>query len=283
MEAQKITCEIAKKMDAKIVAEKLGMRMAKEKRNEVWFFYKNEKKASLKIDTRINKWYNHSEGYGGNTLDLVIYILKCTISEALIFLSDNTNTFSFHQQTKIDLQTEKKYTIMGVKLLQHKVLIDYLISRKIDEKIAIKYCREIHYKLNSKKYFAIAFENDKNGFEIRNKYIKGNLVNKEISTIENGSSKVAIFEGFIDFLSFKTFYKTKSFQMDYIILNSISNVKNIIPKIKNYKKVLCFLDNDKAGKNGTKILLKNHKVSMDFSFIYQGYKDFNEYLMERQE
>ena len=145
-----MNCEQAKKLDAFTVAKKLGMRKAKERKNEVWFYYKNEKTASLKIDTRINKWYNHSLGQGGNTLDLIIHILKCSVSEALIFLNNDTNHFSFHQQQPRKITLEKNYQVMEIKNLQHKALIDYLTSRKINISIALKYCQEIHYKINSK-------------------------------------------------------------------------------------------------------------------------------------
>lgn len=284
MKKQKLNCENARNISIVKTLGNFGHFPKKESEKEAWFLspFRSEIKASFKVSKRLNVWYDHGEGLGGNIIDLVIKLKKCSTAEALKILSQDINHFSFHQQTKIDFNREKKYKILKIKPLQHKALIDYLISRKIDREIARKYCKEVHYELNSKKYFAIAFKNDKNGFEIRNKYIKGNLVNKEISTIKNDSNKISVFEGFIDFLSFKTLYKNKSFQMDYVILNSVSNAKNIFSKIENYEKVFCFLDNDSAGKNATKLLLENHKNSTDFSFLYQGNNDFNEYLIKTQ-
>lgn len=288
MKRKKITCEKARKIPIISILTQIGYFSQKVNGKEAWYQspFRLESQASFKVCLLRNSWFDHGGGFGGNVIDLVVNLKKCDVSEALQFLTDLSNyadnNFSFHQKPKIDYIAEKNYNIIKVISLEHKALIDYLLSRKIDIRIAKKHCKEIHYKLNSKRYFAIAFKNDKNGFEIRNKYIKGNLVAKEITSIKKESNQVCVFEGFIDFLSFRTLYKEKSFSMDYVILNSVSNSKNILSKIKNYKKIFCFLDNDTSGRNATKFLLKNLKNSIDFSFKYRGYNDFNEYLIGMQ-
>ena len=56
--------------------------------------------------------------------------------------------------------------------LNHYALLSYLRSRGISEEVGRTYCKEIHYELRKRHYFAIAFENVKGGYEVRNPYYK---------------------------------------------------------------------------------------------------------------
>lgn len=284
MKKQKITCEKARNISIVKILEKFGHFPKKKSEKEAWFLnpYRSETQASFKVSLSLNRWYDHGQGKGGNIIDLIMLLNKCSVSEALSFLNNDIDHFSFHQQLPKKFTPEKNYEIMEIKELKHKALIDYLISRKINVTISKKYCQEIHYKMNSKNFFAIGFKNDNNGYEIRNKYIKGNLINKNITTINNSAKSVCVFEGFMDFLSYEVIFKNKNFNMDFIILNSISNVKNILQKIKKYDKIFCYLDNDSPGIEATSILLNSHKGCLDFSFMYDGFNDLNEYLIKDQ-
>ena len=54
---------------------------------------------SFKVDTVINKWFDHGISRGGNTLDLVIELSRCSVRDALQIL-DRTNLFSPYGYTK---------------------------------------------------------------------------------------------------------------------------------------------------------------------------------------
>ena len=279
MKKERINCEKAKKIDATIIAKKLGMKVAKKTKNEFWFFYKDEKTASFKIDIRINKWYNFSEGLGGNTLDLIIHVLDCSVSKALEFLNGGIDCFSFHQQNNTHLNSEKQYKILNLKQLQHKALIEYLKSRKINIEIAKKYCQEIHYEINEKKYFAISFKNNKNGFEVRNKFFKGCLGKKGITTINNNSDVVSIFESWSDFLSYLTLKKEIP-KENFIILNSTSLVKKTIELLDEYSTIKLFFDNDEAGNKATNFIVENANGKIiDNRIHYKNFDDLNDYLI----
>jgi len=62
----------------------------------------------------------------------------------------------------------------------------------------------MYYTYNGKSYFALAFANESGGYELRNRYYKGCYGHKDISLIpgrNTASKSVAVFEGFMDFLS----------------------------------------------------------------------------------
>ena len=283
LKKERINCEKAKKLDATVIAKKLGMIQSKKTKNEVWFFYKNEKTASFKIDTKINKFYNFSEGVGGNTLDMIVHYHNFSVSEALKFLNCNILCFPFHQQTNHIVKAKKEYKIIKLKLLEHKALIEYLNSRKINIDIAKKYCQEIQYELNSKKYFAISFKNDKNGYEVRNKIFKGCLGKKEITTINNNSDVVSLFESWSDFLSYLTFKKNTPNE-DFIILNSTSMVKKVVKLLDKYLEVKVFFDNDRSGDKATEIIkCSNESEFIDNRIHYKLFNDLNEYLINKKQ
>jgi len=281
MKADKLTCEKARDISIVSTLENLGHFPRRTKEKEAWFLspFRSETQASFKVNLQINRWYDHGIGKGGNVIDLVMELNNFSVAETLAFLNGNINSFSFHQHQVNDEQ--KSYEIKKVKSLSNLALLNYLKSRGIDIDIAKQYCNEIYYSLKNKNYFAIAFKNDSHGYEIRNKYFKGSFGNKDVTTIRNGASTLVAFEGFIDFLSYQTIYRNHNKQDDFLILNSVSFVEKVKDYAKKYSQVITCLDNDVAGIEATGFLKKNCKNVIDCSFVFNGFKDINEFLMSK--
>lgn len=279
----KINCEEARNFPIEKALEKLGYFPIRKREKEAWFLspFRSETQASFKVDLKINRWYDHGEGIGGNVIDLVMLILKCTVQEALECLNDDINIFSFHQQPKIypKLKQERSYEIIKVKPLSNEALIQYLKFRKIKIEIAKQYCKEIYYKIEDKIYFTIAFENNSHGYEVRNKYFKGSIGKKDITLIKNGANRVLVFEGFVDFLTHLSF--NNKLNEDYLVLNSTALVNKCIDFLNKYESVLCYLDNDEAGKKVAQIIKGNCKNKFeDGSSFYKNHNDLNEFHMD---
>ena len=171
--------------------------------------------------------------------------------------------------------------------LSHPALIRYLQDRCIDIEVAKSVCKEVHYEVNSKRYFAIGFPNSGGGYELRNPFFKGCIAPKDISHFYADEPKKTcfLFEGFIDFLSFMTLKRRENprntglRQQDYLILNSVTNIHKTIERLSRYDSVQCFLDNDDAGRNAYLQLSKELGSSVvDASTLYNGFKDLNDYL-----
>ncbi|MDR2918205.1 MAG: hypothetical protein LBV72_02420 [Tannerella sp.] len=150
------------------------------KGNICWYYspFRNERTASFKVDNDKNAWYDHSSGEGGNILDLVMKLHNIpSISGALAHLSGKTITtqpvqpFSFQQQGN-----SNGFEEINTQPLTNPQLIRYLQERKIHIPLAEKLCKEIHYKVNDKPYFAIGFVNDKGGYALRNGLFKGQYI-----------------------------------------------------------------------------------------------------------
>jgi len=178
---------------------------------------------------------------------------------------------------------ETKIEIKHLQPLQNQALIQYLTGRKISAALASKFCNEVYYKTNNgdKQYFAISFENDSHGYEIRNKYFKGSTSPKNITTIPGENSfTVNVFEEFMDFLSSLTYCKSNQSASDTIVLNGLGFVEKFIEIMPKYTKINLYLDNDKSGKETAARIQDSRPDAVNRSqIIYPQYKDFNEYII----
>ena len=90
-----------------------------------------------------------------------------------------------------------------------------------------------------------------------------------------------IFEGFMDFLSWQTLNLSST--CDTIVLNSLALLPRIQEKLKGYKQVESFLDNDDAGRKSFEVLKQFYPQIIDGSVRYRTYKDFNEWLVSKSQ
>lgn len=250
--------------------------------------FRTDTSPSMKVDYNKNLWIDYGLNEGGSIIDLVMKLERCTVKEAINKLANGTylsdSSFSFHCNESIQ---ENNIELIKVKPIRHWALKNYLESRCIKEDIYQEYCKEVHYQVRGKRYFAIGFENQSGGYELRSRFFKGCIGKKDISYIKNNSSQLLVFEGFMDFLSALCYDSDQknsgSDSEDIIILNSISNAKRIHPLLYNYSTIALFLDNDIPGQKCTSEIKKQAtKEIIDGGHIYKGYKDFNEYLIHSQ-
>lgn len=159
--------------------------------------FRQENKPSLKVDYNKNLWYDFGINQGGSIIDLVMKINNFSLKEAYEHLSKYNNqdiqalayseksnskedSFSFHRNS-----LNSGITLLGVKPLSHPKLLEYLQDRGINKDIAKSICKEVHYEIKGRKYFAIGFKNINSGYEIRNAYFKGCISPKDITIISN--------------------------------------------------------------------------------------------------
>ena len=270
------------------IADYLGLTGEKEKDFFIQSPFRAEKTPSFKINPKLNTWYDFGIGEGGTILDLIMKLENKDTKEAVKRLRElagdtttSNNNFSFFpQQNTFNNKSNNKVIDYKIKPLNNKALIKYLNDRKIDCRASKQHLKEIYYKVGDKNYFGLAFSNNSGGFEIRNKYFKGVVGKKDITTIQAGEKKkeVVVFEGFMDFLSYLTIKANTN--KDFIILNSVALVDKSIQIISRYKIIKLALDNDKAGDIATQKILKHLPGAIDVRGYYKDYKDLNEYIMQ---
>lgn len=183
----------------------LGYSPVKQQGINLWYKspLREETEASFKVNTERNQWYDFALGKGGNIIalaqelycsDHVPYLLQ-RIEEQTPHI--RPDSFSFGKQSS----SEPSFQQLEIVPLSSPALLSYLQERGINTELAKRECREAHFTNNGKRYFAIAFPNISDGYEIRNRYFKGCIANKEISHIRQaGKARETcyVFEGFMD-------------------------------------------------------------------------------------
>ncbi|KAA6336985.1 DNA primase [termite gut metagenome] len=274
--------------------QSIGITPCRKQGNNLWYYspFRQETEASFKVNLIRNQWFDFGMGKGGNMLDFVMEQQGIEdISHVLQILSGKAsmispaNSFSFRPQENLSA-----YEDIRIQPLENPLLIQYLKERQINIPYAQQVCGEVHFKFKDKSYFAIGFENNLGGYELRNKYFQGTISPKGITTIKQGNDSCCIFEGFMDYLSYLTLKQKHNPEypnigkQDYIILNSVSNTLKAIDIISGYKAKYCYLDNDKAGASTYEEIRNKCGLNVsDRSVHYLGYKDLNDYLCGKKQ
>lgn len=279
-----------------------------------------DSKPSLKVDTLNNTWYDYGSGLFDHEKfrrlpDLVIAHKNVTFSEVLrileyknlgnpsLFATTSTQTpqnKTIHHQNRSKPQKKPQTTsveLVKVADLQNPHLISYLEGRGINADIAAQYVQEVYFKLPQKQscLFAIGWPSGQ-GFDCRVE--KGDFSfkgfvgqGKDIACInmESGiSENIAVFEGWMDFLSFLTQKNITDFKHPAIIMFSVSQRKKALARIRQAgaKRLFLFLDNDDSGRDTTDfftVALAQEMQVIDRSGLYQGFKDYNERINGKQD
>ncbi|CAM4092796.1 toprim domain-containing protein [Gillisia hiemivivida] len=280
MNLRRITCERARNLSIVKTLARFGHFPNRTTEKEAWFLspLRSETQASFKVSLILNRWYDHGTGKGGNGLDLIVAMKKCSVKQALELLSNEKNLFSF-QQPILKKENAPKIEVIEVKPIQHQALIQYMSSRKIRLPIAQFYCNEIEYSFKGRNYFALGLKNHLNGWELRNKFFKTSISPKAYTYLNNNSDHLIILEGMFDLLSMAELYSDEVTNSDVIVLNSLSFLEQVSYLFENYKEVDLYLDNDSAGMKYSKDLISHYANVKDKSKLFKGYKDLNEMLI----
>lgn len=257
--------------------------------------FREEGQPSFQVVLSSNTWKDFGSGEFGSAIDLVMKMEKCSFKEAMQLFDTKKfgeNIGGYMREPKREKEVVSKVTISKVAPLQNKILLSYLKDQRgIDASVAAKFCKEVYYKQegSEKNFFAVAFMNDSGGMEYRNGAgYKGSFVTKDITHITNNSNRCAIFEGYMDFLSYQQIMKDKpeKLNIDYIVLNSVSMINKAISHIqeKGYQVINCFLDNDPAGKNAfnkIKDCRENLTIVNESARVYPSFKDLNQFWTDQ--
>lgn len=115
-----------------------------------------KKHLLLKSIGKLNLWYDHGLGIGGNLVDFGILYYKCSVKELLYKLGNQKEVgFSFHPQAagekKEKDQKQEKIIITDTREITNPSLTSYLEVRHIPLGIANRFCIEVDFILYGKK------------------------------------------------------------------------------------------------------------------------------------
>ena len=280
----------------------IGIRPTKETTVSAWYHapYREDEDPSFKVNKNRNIWYDFATAKSGDLIDLAVLVYRTqNISKVLKMIEQaapavplRVRTFMPHQKSSAPEGVQPQTTAfqnLRLQTLAAMPLLSYLSKRGIDLDIARQECREAHYTCHGKSYYAIAFPNGAGGYEIRNPYYKGCISPKAVSLISQGQTdSICLFEGFMDYLSFLTLRKRERLSVpcygaDLLVLNSVNNLPKALPRLKTYKHIYCYLDNDDAGRRVVDMLRElKGDVVQDMMEAYPLYKDLNDILVGKK-
>lgn len=244
---------------------------------------RNEIYPSFKVSFKENLWidYGISGKNGGTLIDLILYMNPSfSVSDAIRSFSDGIITNSSFQQQKELIKEKSSLDIISIHPLTYNLeLCEYVRSRGIDFYLANQYVKAVRYRRSPWLFWAVGNRNEK-GWSLRSEKFKG-CTNQSYSLFTNNSKKLCVMEGTFDFLSYITLINRDFIQKsDYLILNSTTNLRSSIPVIQKYDYVELYLDRDNSGFTSSKYIKEYFRGRIeDKSFLYDGYKDLNQYLI----
>lgn len=255
--------------------------------------WRDDRHPSMSVTADGRVWYDHSAGEHGSIIDLAMKILKTSDLSQVCAAFDS---FSLNRPMVLDQRKEKEtasggadgFSSFNVVPLRSRGLLSYLSGRGIQEELAKAYCQEAHYTFKGidNYCYAVAFPNDKGGYELRNAQFKGGTSPKGITThLEIYGAPLVVFEGFIDMLSFAMMERRRTH--NYCVLNSVANVDAAIERISEIPspwvtKIYLCLDNDQAGREATAKMLEQLPQAIDISSRFAPFNDLNDYLISTQ-
>lgn len=297
---EKLTCEQAKKIDLIDYLALLGRTPEKIRNSDYWYLspLRDERTASFKVDRKLNLWYDHATGMGGDLIDFGTTYFKCTVSELLHKLSQQPHpSFSFHQPLPLSdpqnspqtfagekkQNADSKIVIVDTRPLADQTLLAYLDERNILLAAAQSHCKEVDFLLYGRGQTVIGFRNNAGGYELRSADFKGSSSPKDITFISRDANELNVFEGFFNFLSFQSLhFKQRGQLTNFLVLNSLAFFEKSRPLMERHSQVNLYLDRDKAGMGAmTQAMKWNKDLYRDRSDLYTGFKDFNEWLVNR--
>ena len=260
---------------------------------------RSERTPSFSVNTAKNLWcdfgsYNKN---GGNIINLIEQ-LNPTWSEHQVLaylerqIKDLNLDYNEDYNARLEEEERKRQWIEGKRAereeqLNQETVVEMVIP--LSHPYLRDYVKEVHYSLRGKKYYAIAFMNIANGMEARNKLNKRCIGKKSISVIHplgTHQTHCCVFEGFFDMLTYATIETwmpgtgiCTGVPCDYFVLNGVGEVNLLLPYLKEYDFIHCYLDNDDAGRATTKTIMKAYPdLAVDESGRFKGYNDLNDFL-----
>ena len=255
---------------------------------EYFFAHPHQRTGSIAVSDKKNKWYDHSQGVGGDIINAIRHFEQKSFTEAIASIDKAIPKYSPPVGPKPASKAVGFNIVKESDHISHPALLKYIHSRGLEPGQLSGMAREIHWEKGGKKFFGIGFINDRNGYAIRSSIFKFNIGPNHLTNIQIGMDPVGIkiFEGGFDLASFKKLNPSASYHA--IVLNGLANLTYQYMEEINSRStglklpVDLYLDNDLAGDDKTSMAKQQIKNAEDRRGLYQNFQDLNDYLVSGQ-
>lgn len=247
----------------------------------------NDTKPSFSVNDELGVWFDHGTRRGGNIVDLGLAIwANLSFGEVIQKIQHICNvplSEKKPQRPRIAVKIPNYIVVETKKIGTHPAITDYLKKRQVLDQ-ASGILHEIYYYMEDEKgvkknFYAAGWKNEKNAWEVRNKYFKGCLGHKAISFIQGNLKKLAVFEGCMNYLSWKAEHPDADHSI--IILNTIALLNEGIVRAKMFSHIDTYFDRDQSGLEASKKFNQALPYAVDRSLAFEGFNDYNDKLVAK--
>ena len=255
---------------------------------EHFFAHPHQRTGSIAVRDSKNKWYDHSQGVGGDIIYAIRHFEQKSFAEAVNTIDKATHNYKPPTEPKTASKTMELDVLHESEQIRHPALIKYIHSRGLEPQHLSGIAKEVHWAKRERNFFGLGFSNDNGGYSIRSGIFKFNIGPNTVSTIQIGNKPagIKIFEGGFDLASYRKIDPSASYHA--IVLNGLANLTHqYMEDIRNRASKLdypveLYLDNDRAGDAKTVQAKEVIKMSEDKRGLYRNFQDLNDYLVSGQ-
>ncbi|MGM9770895.1 MAG: toprim domain-containing protein [Candidatus Cryptobacteroides sp.] len=265
--------------------------------------FRDERTPSFHILPNGYAWKDFGDGSGGGVIDLVMRLENCDREAAIVRLREMRNSGAVFSAAPVRERRQSQavrttLSVYSVDPVRSEAFTSYAASRGISPELLSTYCREVTVRKGRSFNSFIGFPNSDGGYVLRSP-LPGNdgkrctsayptFIDTSGAMCGSGSAvRVAVFEGFFDFLSLLQMSGRMLPESDVCVLNSVNNLAKALPFILSHGYVELYLDNDAAGRKASEeirlavLSAETPGRVEDLSHLYRDYNDVNDYLKSK--
>lgn len=265
--------------------------------------FRDERTPSFHILPNGYAWKDFGDGSGGGVIDLVMRLENCGRETAIGRLREMRTSGAVFSAAPVRERRQSQagrtsLAVYSVEPVRSEAFTSYAASRGISPDLLGLYCREVTVRKGRSFNSFIGFPNSDGGYVLRSP-LPGNdgkrctsayptFIDTSGALCGSGSAgRVAVFEGFFDFLSLLQMSGRMLPESDVCVLNSVNNLAKALPFILSHGYVELYLDNDAAGRKASEeirlavLSAETPGRVEDLSHLYREHNDVNDYLKSK--
>lgn len=265
--------------------------------------FRDERTPSFHILPNGYAWKDFGDGSGGGVIDLVMRLENCGRETAIGRLREMRTSAAVFSAAPARERWQSQagrtsLAVYSVEPVRSEAFTSYASSRGISPDLLGLYCREVTVRKGRFFNTFIGFPNSDGGYVLRSP-LPGNdgkrctsayptFIDTSGALCGSGSAgRVAVFEGFFDFLSLLQMSGRMLPESDVCVLNSVNNLAKALPFILSHGYVELYLDNDAAGRKASEeirlaaLSAETPGRVEDLSHLYREHNDINDYLKSK--
>jgi hypothetical protein len=292
--------EIREQVSPADLLARLGYQPAYKSGKEFYYLsmLREERTPSFCVDDKLGVWFDHGGANasgikGGNVIDLAqAYWYPSTFQEALEKINRVCNITVSNDNLSVNRGYSRprkatripNYRIAEIKELGNNPAITAYLQKRGIWPMAHDLFRELYYyvedeKKTRKHFFSAGWQNENGGWEVNTPCFKGCLGSKGLTVIPGDPERLVVFEAMMDYLSWK--FEQEDHAESALILNGVTFVEAAIKRAAVFAETTVFFDNDDAGETARQTFMQALPDAADGACLYNGFKDYNEKLMNQ--